>query len=216
MPSAQESERRQAARTVAKQYLRRERPLSVLLAGLVVVTVLGTFLVTSLVPALVVGALLAVIMRAPIIQTHGTVRLRIDDDVETVVKAFSGPTPPVLVFQWGIADEITTKDGVSTYQISYLLGLRSVEMTVHTQTTTTPRGERHVEVDIRVNDQPWATYTATISQQNGQTVIGCEYTANRRFGLRRLPQLVVADRYRDQSLAVQGYTVVERDSQWSL
>jgi len=213
MPSAQESERCQAARTVAKRYLRRERLLSVLLAGLVVVAFLGTFLATSLVPALVVGALLIVIMRAPIIQTQGTVRLRTDDDVATAVEAFSGPTPPVLALQWGIADEITTKDGVSIYQISYLLGLRSVEMTVHTQTTTTPRGEHHVEFDITVNDRPWATYTATISQQNGQTVINCEYTANRRFGLRRLPQRIVADRYRDQSLAVQGYTVVTRDDQ---
>lgn len=216
MPSRQETERRQAARTVAKQYLRRERPLSVLSAGLVVAVFLGTFLATSLVPALVVGAVLVAVVRAPLVQSHGTVRLRTDDDVESVVETFAGPTPPVLAFQWGVADEITTTDGAVTYHLSYLLGLRSVAMTVRTQTNTTPCGERRVELELTVNDQPWATYTATISEHNGQTVIDCEYTSDRRFGLRRVPQRSIAARYRDESLAVQGYTVLERDEQYSI
>ncbi|MFC7250924.1 hypothetical protein ACFQJ5_13880 [Halomicroarcula sp. GCM10025324] len=216
MPSTQEIDRPQEAVDVAKRYLRRERPLSALVVVVVVSMFLGTFLATSLLSALVVGAILVVIARAPLIQSNGTTRLRTDDDSDVVVNAFTGPTPPVLAFQWGIADEITAGENTVTYRISYLFGLRSVESIVRSQTETTPSGARRVELDVTVNGQPWATYTVTVSTDNDRTSIDIEYTSNRRFGLRRIPQQIVAERYRNEALTAQGYTVVERDTNFGL
>jgi hypothetical protein len=182
------------------------------LAIFVALLYLATYSMTSLLPAIGVAALLVILARAPILQSHGSVRLQTDDDSETVVDAFSGPTPPVLAFQWGIADEVTTETNTVTYRTSYLFGLRTAVVTVNTQTNTTSNGIRTVELEISANDKPWATYTATISPKNEQTVVDIEYTSTRRFGLRRLPQQFLAERYRNKALAVQGYTVVERDS----
>ena len=216
MSSTNGLQRPQKAVVVATRYLRRERPLSWLLAIFVALLYLATYSMTSLLPATGVAALLVILARAPILQSHGFVRLQTDDDPETVVDAFSGPTPPVLAFQWGIADEVTTETDTATYRTSYLFGLRTVVVTVNTQTNTTSNGVRTVELEISANDKPWATYTATITPKNEQTVVDVEYTSPRRFGLRRLPQQFLAERYRNEALAVQGYTVVERDSRFGL
>ncbi len=212
----QDVDRPQAARNVAKQYLRRERTASGLLTVLVVSVFLGTYLATSLVPAILVGAGLVVVTRAPLVQPRGNVRLRTDEQSEAVVESFTGPTPPVLVFQWGIADEITAEDGAVTYRLTYLLGLRSVEVTVDTRTVRVPSGERQVELEVTVGGQPWSTYVATVETKDSKTIVEYEYTTNRRFGLRRLPQRYVATRYRDEALRAQGYVVVGRDEQYSI
>jgi len=179
---------------------------------LVVSLFLGTYVTTSLFPAVVVAVVLVVIARAPILQSTGTVELRTDDGPETVLDAFTGPTPPVLALQWGVADDVIREDGVATYPTSYLFGLRSVKPTVRTQAETTPDGEHRVELEIVVNDNPWATYTATIRDADDHTIVEVEYTSTRRFGPRRVPQQVLAERYRDAALIAQGYTVVERDA----
>lgn len=212
----QDVDRPQAARNVAKQYLRRERTASGLLTVLVVSVFLGTYLATSLVPAILVGAGLVVVTRAPLVQPRGNVRLRTDEQSEAVVESFTGPTPPVLVFQWGIADEITAEDGAVTYRLTYLFGLRSVEVTVDTRTVRVPSGERQVELEVTVGGQPWSTYVATVETKDSKTIVEYEYTTNRRFGLRRLPQRYVATRYRDEALRAQGYVVVGRDEQYSI
>jgi hypothetical protein len=183
---------------------------------LVVSVFLGTFLTTSLLPAVVVGVILVIIARAPLVKSHGTARFRTDDEPDVVVDAFTGPTPPVLAFQWGIADEITEGENTVTYRIPYLFGLRSVESTVRSQTNTTPGGAYRVELEVTVNEQPWATYTATISTDENQTRIEVTYTSNRRFGLRRIPQQIVAERYRNDALTAQGYSVVERDTDFGM
>lgn len=216
MPSTSDTERPREVLTIARRYLRRERPLNAFVAALVVSLFLGTYLRTALLPAVLVGGILLVIARAPILQSHGTFRLRTEEDPKTVVETFAGPTPPILAFQWGIADEVTTRDGTILYRTSYLFGLRSVEMTVHTQTDTTPDGDQRVESTVAANDQPWGTYRSTISAENAHTVIDVEYTSNRRFGLRRVPQQFLAERYRADVLAVQGYTVVEHDAYFGL
>jgi hypothetical protein len=216
MPSAQTVDRPQEALAVAKRYLRRERPLSALVVVLAVVVFLGTFVATSLVPAVVVGTLLLVVARVPIIESHGTVRLRTDETAQSVVESFTGPTPPVLVFQWGIADEITSGDGTVSYRLSYLFGLRSVEVTVETRTDHTPAGDRRIELEVTAGGQPWSTYVATVEPGDDGTVVEYEYTADRRFGLRRIPQRIVANRYRDEALTAQGYVVVDRDEQYSV
>ncbi len=213
MPSPRVADRPEAALDVAEQYLRRERPLSALVALLVVSVFVGTFLVTSLLPAVAVGAVLLAVVRAPLVRPRGSVRLRTDADVDTVVESFAGPTPPVLVFQWGIAEEITPGDGPVTYRVSYLFGLRSVDVTVRTRTTDRADGRR-VSLEVTADGHPWATYTVDVSRADGHTVVDYEYRADRRFGLRRLPQRVIAARYRDEALRVQGYRVVEREAEY--
>ncbi|WP_225336066.1 hypothetical protein [Halomicrobium urmianum] len=212
MPSVTEIEPPQEAVGVAERYLRRERSLNGLVVVLVISLFLGTYLMTTLLPAAVVAVVLLIVARAPVLQSRGTVRLRTTDDPETVVDSFTGPTPPVLAFQWGPADEVTTSDDTVTYRLSYLYGLRTAEMTVHRESNAAPNGTRRVEIAVTANDRPWATYTAAICPSDDHTVVDVEYESNRRFGLRRLPQQFVADRYRDDVLAAQGYTVVERTS----
>jgi hypothetical protein len=201
---------------VAKQYLRRERLLSGLVVVVVVSLFLLTYVTTSLLPAILVAAVLVVIARAPILQSKGTVRLQTDTESEAVVGAFTGPTPPVLALQWGVADAVTIEDGTPTYPTSYLFGLRSAEPTIQTRTVTTPNGDQQVELEIQVNEKPWATYTARISDTEKHTIIDVEYTSDRRFGLRRVPQQLLANRYRDAAIMAQGYTVVERDAHFGL
>lgn len=213
MPSTTDIEQPPQVRTVALRYLRRERPLSALVGLGVASVFIGTFLVTSLLPAVGVGALLVIVIRAPLIQSHGTVRLRTDAPPDTVVDSFTGPTPPVLALHWGIADEITTGDRTATYRTSYLFGLRSTELTVETRTERTSPGEHRVTLELTSNDRPWATYSATITRTPDQTRIAVTHTSDRRFGLRRLPQWIVAERYRAETLTAHGYTVVERDTQ---
>ena len=215
-PSTDTIERPREALSVAKRYLRRERLVSALVVTIVVSLFLGTYVTTSLFPAVMVAAVLVVVARAPILQSMGTAQLRTDDDPETVLDALTGPTPPVLALQWGVADEVTVGDGAPSYPTSYLFGLRSVTPTVRTQAETGSDGEHRVEIAITVNDNPWATYIATIRDADDQTIIDVEYTSNRRFGLRRVPQQLLAERYREAALMAQGYTVVKRDAHFGL
>jgi hypothetical protein len=216
MPSTRPVDRPREPLAVAKRYLRRERPLSALIVVLAVAVFLGTFVATSLAPAVAVGVLLIVLARAPIIESRGTVRLRTDADAESVAESFTGPTPPILVFQWGIADEIRTGDEAVTYRLSYLFGLRSVEVSVDTRTDRTPEGGRRIELELTVGGQPWSTYVVTVDTRDDGTVVEYEYAADRRFGLRRVPQRIVANRHRDEALEAQGYAVVERDEQYGV
>ena len=210
MPSETDAGRRREATAVAERYLRVERLASNFFAVLAVAVFLGTGLLTSLLPAVVVGLLLVGVARAPVLQTSGTVRLRTDDGPDAVVDALTGPTPPVLPLQWGIADEIDADGDAATYRTSFLFGLRTATVTVRTRTETAPDGSRRVELALEKNGDPWASYTADVIGGDGGTEIDVEYVSDRRFGLRRLPQALVAGRYREEAFAAQGYTVVER------
>ncbi|QSG12486.1 putative membrane protein [Halapricum desulfuricans] len=209
--SSSDTDRYRNAEPVATQYLRRERPLSTLLVVLAVSVFLGAYLTTSLVPAMGVAVVEVVVLRMPVLRTHGTARLSTDDDPDAVRAAFAGPRPPVLALQWGIADEVAAEDDTATYTISYLFGLRSTELAVRTRTATIDGGER-VELEVTENGRPWGSYTATIRRDGDRTTVDIEYGSDRRTGLRRLPQTLVARRYRDEILEAQGYTVLERHS----
>jgi hypothetical protein len=208
------------ARAVAQRYLRYERLLSGLVVVVLTLAIPGTYILTSLVPAVAVAAVLLGVVRAPVFETHGTVRLETDASPEAVVGDFTGPTPPVLAFQWGIADDVSVGSEGVTYRVSYLFGLRSVEVTVRARTDAGDAGdadsdadaERTVDIQVTANGQPWATYAVRVIPGADGTVVEYDYESNRRFGLRRLPQRLVAGRYRDDALATQGYTVVDRDS----
>lgn len=212
MPSTDEAGRPQAALAVARRYQRRARPVTALVVVLAVAAFLGTLLATSLVPAVLVAAALVVVARAPVLRPRGTVRLRTEQEPEAVLDAFTGPTPPVLAFQWGLADGIAAGDGGVSYRVSYLFGLRTVELTVRSRRDTAASGDR-IELEVTADDRPRATYAATIRPEGEGTAVDVEYGADRRFGLRRLPQRLVAARYRDEVLEVQGYTVVEREAE---
>ena len=209
MPSEPDAGRRREATAVAERYLRVERLASNSFAVLAVAVFLGTGFLTSLLPAVVVGLLLVGVARAPVLQTSGTVRLQTDDGPDAVVDALTGPTLPVVPLQWGIADEIDADGDAVTYRTSFLFGLRTATVTVRTRTETAPDGTRRVELALEENGDPWGTYTADVSG-GGRTEVNVEYASDRRFGLRRLPQVLVTGRYREEALATQGYTVVER------
>ena len=145
MPSETDAGRRREATAVAERYLRVERLASNSFAVLAVAVFLGTGLLTSLLPAVVVGLLLVGVARAPVLQTSGTVRLRTDDGPDAVVDALTGPTPPVVPLQWGTADEIDADGDAATYRTSFLFGLRTATVTVRTRTGTAPDGSRRVE-----------------------------------------------------------------------
>jgi hypothetical protein len=198
---------------VARRYLRRERPLTAVVVLLAVSLFVGTYLVTSLLPAVLVAAVLLIGMRFPILRPSGTLRLRTDENVDAVIDEFTGPTPPVLALQWGMADEVSTEGGAARYSVSYLFGLRSVDVVVRTEAEPTPDGDLVVTSEVTVDDRPWATYVSTI-RGDDRTTVDVTYTADRRFGLRRVPQRLVANRYRDDVLSVQGYTVVDRDARF--
>lgn len=207
MGSPKTTDRPQDAVTVARRYLRRERVVSSLVATGVVAVFLGAYLVDSLLLAVGVGVAMLVLLRVPIIRSSGSVRLTTAADPETVSASFTGPTPPVLVFQWGIADAVSVENGTATYHISYLFGVRSVTMTVQSERVATDDDTQIIELEIAADEEPWSTYTVRISHRTDRTIIEYDYASTRRFGLRRIPQRMVATRFRDAALEAQGYTV---------
>jgi hypothetical protein len=216
MPSTDEFDRPDETVAVARRYLRYERPANALVVTLAVATFLGAYLTTSLLPAVVVAGLLVLVARAPVFESHGTMRLTSDAPPSAVVDEFAGPTPPVLAFQWGVANAVRTDEsGRVEYPVSYLFGLRSAVAGVDRETTVTDAGHR-VELTVDVDGSPWATYTAMITAADRGSHIEVQYESNRRFGLRRVPQQRLAARFRDEALETQGYRVVSRDSHFGL
>jgi len=206
------NERTDAARAVVRRYRRLERPLSWLVAVGVGVVCVGVYALTSLVPAVAAGILAAIALRVPVWQSSGTVTLRTDYAPDRVVESFTGPHPPVLAFHWGLADAVETDDDTVYYEVSYLFGLRTVEVAVRAETVTLPNGDRQVELTVTEGGHSWGTYAATISHEATHTAVTIEYAADQRFGLRRVPQQLLAARYRDETLSEQGYDVVDRTS----
>jgi hypothetical protein len=205
-------ERANAVHAVVHRYRRLERPLSWLVVVSVGVVCAGVYTLTSLVPAVAAGVLAAIALRVPVWQSSGTMTLYTNDAPDRVVESFTGPRPPVLAFQWGLADDVEIDGDSVCYEISYLFGLRTIEVVVRAETVTLPNGDRQVELTVTEGGHPWGTYAATIGREAGHTAVTIEYTADQRFGLRRVPQQLLAARYRDEALSVQGYDVVDRTS----
>lgn len=202
---------------VAQRYHRLERLVSggvaLLVAGLVGAALLFLPLLTGMVVTFAVVALL----RIPVVRSGGTVRLVADADPAAVEADFESATPPLLAFQWGVADSVhRTTDGAS-YEFSYLFGLRSVSMETEVCPVATGDGSpSDLELAVTEREKPWANYTVTIDERETGAVVDVKWTSERRFGLRRLPQWLVAEQYRAKALTAQGYTVVDRDVSLSL
>ena len=210
----------QEAVEVVSRYHRLERiasgALALSAAGLVVAAVLWLPLVQALAAAIAVLATL----RVPVFRSHGSARLGTDADPEAVHDDFAGPTPPVLATQWSVADEVRQTAEGAVYEVSYLFGLRSTSLTVDVRAPSSADANLDVaddfELVVTASGRPWATYAVSVDERDGRTAIEVAFASDRRYGLRRLPQWLLAQRYRDDVLAAQGYTVVERDVGLSL
>ncbi|SIR19614.1 hypothetical protein SAMN05421858_1781 [Haladaptatus litoreus] len=206
------------AAAVARRYHRLERASSSAMAVLVASVVGLAILFFPLLIGLLVALVVIAMFRIPLFRSSGKIQLTSNAAPATVVAEFESATPPVLVLQWGIADSIhPTPDG-ATYDFSYLFGLRSVSMETKISSVTPVDNGSATELtlDITTNGQPWATYRITIHEPETETVVDVELIPERRFGLRRLPQWLVASYYRTDALSAQGYKVVERDESFSL
>lgn len=209
MPAPSDVEVPPDAAAVAAQYRRLERPVSGAVAVLVALIVVAAVLWLPFLQAVVVAVVTLAAVRVPVLRSNGSARLATDEDPGTVRADFEGPTPPLLALQWGIADAVRRTDGGAAYEIASLFGLRSTHLAVE---TNAPQADgRSLELVVTANGRPWGTYTVSIGGADGGTAVKTELRSNRRFGLRRLPQWLVAERYRVAALAAQGYTVVERD-----
>ena len=195
---------------VARRYLRIERLLSGGVA--VVVGLLGAaaYLALPLLWALAVILGLLALARVPVFRTNGRARLRTGADPASVRDDFTGATPPPLALQWGIADDVRVDGEDAVYEISYFLGLRSVEMRAEAESE-----DDRVVITGTVDGEPWGTYDARIEPTERGTEIVVDVRSDRKFGLRRLPQQFVARRFRDAALRAQGYEVIERSSSLS-
>jgi hypothetical protein len=195
-----------AVADLAARYRRVERPLSGGLALLVGLLGAGALVVLPLGQGVVVAAVVLVAARAPVLRRTGRLVLATDIPPEAVEIDLRSATPPVLPFQWGVADSVRrTADG-GRYEFVYLFGLRSVTM----ETAVADTDER-LELTVTGADRPWATYTVTTREDGDRTLVEVELASDRRFGLRRVPQWLVAERYREAALEAQGYSVVERE-----
>jgi hypothetical protein len=220
---------------VISRYRRAERAVSWTLASIVTAAFLASVAALSLWAGVAVAAVLAVALRVPVFRRRGSVRLRTDAPPEDVAREFASPTPPILAFQWGVADEVRETDdadgrrfgATATYAFSALFGLKTIDLDLSARVTsgealvgdggndTTPGTDGEpaatVEIEGTTGDARWASYAVAVREAaDGGSVVDVELRPTRRFDLRRLPQGWVGERYYADALAAQGYAVVER------
>lgn len=203
------------ASEMVRRYHRLERIASGAFALLAAALVAAAVLLLPLLHALAAAVVLLAVVRVPVFRTRGSVRLATGASREAVREDFEGPTPPVLALQWGVADAVRRSDDGAVYDVSYLFGLLSVEMAVTLgepeRTEGRATGEADIEIRITASGRPWATHAVSFDERDGRTTVDVAFASDRRFALRRLPQWLLARRYRDDALAAQGYAVEERD-----
>jgi len=152
-----------AIEPAARRYHRAERAASWLVALLAVAVVLAAIDTLSLLPAAAVAVGIVAIARVPLVSRSGHTRLITDAEPTAVVAAFRSATPPILAFQWAVADEVDPGSGVgasddgrdsvggsptrATYELSYLFGLRSVSMSLVVRSLDAANGIGSAGVD---------------------------------------------------------------------
>jgi len=203
MPSSDTGGVPPATRRIVERYGRIERMVSGLVAVLTGVLVAAAILTLPLLPGLAAALLVVTAVRVPAFGTDGRLELSTDHAPDAVLADFEGPRPPVLAFQWGRADRVRETDDGTALEFSYLAGRRSVTMSLESQRRT----DGTLELTILENERPWGRYLVRIRDNRGETVVDVDYGSERRFGLRRLPQMLVARRYREAVLRTQGYEV---------
>lgn len=184
------------------------------MALLVAILAVGALLWLPLLPGLAVAVIVLAAARVPVFRSAGSTRLVTDADPRAARSDFESPTPPPLALQWGIADAVRPTDEGAVYEVTCLFGLRSTAMALETRTGDDTAAD--VELVLTADGRPWATYAVTIEGAEAGTEVAVVLRSDRRFGLRRLPQWFVAERYREAALAAQGYAVAGRDVSPSL
>ena len=209
MPSMSDSgDATETLDTVVTRYRRAERAASWATALFVGLVAAGLILSLPLWQGLPAAVVILVVFRVPLFTTGGTARLRTTATPTAVREAFSGAQPPVLVMQWAIAEGRTATTDGATFELSYLLGLRSITMS--TTIAETPAAETDFELRVTAGDKPWGSYGVTLAENGDETIIEIDVRSDRRFGLRGLPSWLIAQRYYDAALTAQGYTVCSR------
>lgn len=190
---------RDRVETLARRYARRERAASYGLAltggGLAV----AGYLVGGLAWALVVGIVIVVLLRAPLLHPHVTAAYETDADPEAVRAAVIGPYSPLFALAWGRADAVHETDAGGRVTHPYLFGLR--------EATFTWEGRETVDglvVEGELDGDHYVAYDVEVDSEGDRTVLRFE-GQSRRVGLNRLPQLPVARDFRDDVWAAQGY-----------
>ena len=203
------------AAAVAEQYYRRSRALTYLVGIIVVGSITLSFFLLPFLQWLLSAIIIFLGFRFPLFVTGGQTKLTTDKPPETVRAEFESSTPPVLPFYWGLANQIESTDSGGRYVIKYLRGLRSLEMTVECQPTSDDAAD--FRLVVTAGDSPWGSYQITItetdeSDSSTRTTIDIDVEADRRFGLRRLPQQLMSNSYRPTAIEAQGYDVVAFES----
>lgn len=208
-----------AAAPIVRRYHRMERLVNWLLAALIGLGVAGFILLTSqLLIGLFVALLAVIILRAPVFRKAGTTRLRSTAGPESVLADFRGDTPPILLFQWGIAQTIDRRDDTTVYEFAYLFGRRSTTMAVEREPDPTAASEsgESVTITVTANDVPWGEYSVTVRPDDAGTTVAIDLASTRRFDLVSVVQGMVANRYYSTALEAMGYTLEHRDTSISV
>jgi hypothetical protein len=201
--------------SIAKQYYRRSRILTYLIAIVVVGFVGLSFFLLPFFGWILFAGIIFVMFRFPLFVTGGQMTLETDKAPHTVRAEFESSTPPILPFYWGLADQIESTDGGGRYVINYLGGLQSVELTIDCQPT--PDDAADFQLVVTAADSPWGSYQVNVDETSGadgptRTTVNIDSEADRQFGLRRLPQQLMANNYRPTAIETQGYDIVEFES----
>jgi len=215
MSTATESIERPAnVSTVARRYWRVTGVLRVALILCLVAVVVLAAVTLPVAQLLGVGIAVILLIRVPVLKADRTITLTTEKSPSTVHQEFRSLTPPLLAVQWCLADEIRSTDTGGEYDLSSMLGIKTATLTVESRSVDT--ADDRIELVVTTNGNPWSTYRVSTRSTDGGTEVTVSVIADRRFGIRRLPDWVAGRYYAPRLFAEQGYTVVDRSNTLSL
>jgi hypothetical protein len=171
----------------------------------------GVFAVSSLIPAVLPEGFLTVDVRSSLVRPCSSVRVPTDTAVASVIDLFTGPFSLALPLQWGIADVLAVSDGVPVYRISSLFGVRSLELSLHTDSKAILAGSHRINLRPEMDTTRCLGYVVDIYDREEQTEIESEYIGERRLGLWCLPYRLLPDRYFKSAARLQEHTIAEQE-----
>lgn len=190
-----------------ERYHRFERAGSWALALTAAVVAVLAYLSLPLLPGLAAVVLVAAVLRVPVFAPSGSMRLLSQADPEAVRAEFTGPTPPVLASQWGVADSVRSTEEGAVYELPSLMGLRTTTVRVESRTDD----DGTIELAVSVGDRRRSTYAVDVAEHRGGAAVDIEWASDRRFGLRHAPGWLVAYRFRPAVYDALGYTLTADD-----
>jgi|APHM01.1.fsa_nt_gi hypothetical protein len=198
-----------AVSSVLTRYSRIEQIVSWTLVAAAIVVVVAALYTLPPVGGVVVAVAAVLTLRLPVFRLHSEARVVTDASTEAVREAMLGTRPPVLVFQWGVADRVETGEGVR-YHYSAVFGLRTATLAVDRRETADG-----IEITLVADGAPYATHRVTITGGE-KTAVTVESDPPRGFGLRRLPGWIATQRQYAAGLNALGYDVREYETSFGL